>query len=951
MTHTSDDAGLFLTGLARKMLLIAFIVMGLDSAFAQNQTISLNDPDIPNLEFKVDPAILATHHARRIRPFHLNPLLQSIETVALQDLIILDLFDARQYKARVEKVYQNVNGTLVIRARLVDSKHGFCIISIMNGKSSVVINIPAHQEEFQTIFDPNMEGQFLVEVDPAKKPIFEEAPIVDTKGFHHHAKEEDLANQLVSSSEEVEITLLVCYTANALQWSNDFDGGIDNTISLMMERSQMIMDESKAGVRLKLVHSTEVDYEETGSMQEDLRRIVRPNDGYADNMHDLRYQYEADLVMLLQEGGDFGGIARLFTGAPDDGFSITRIDLAANSHVAAHEIGHNMGCGHHLRQNFQPGPGSETYAAGWRWTSGFGDWYNSVMSYSSGEFFSNGRSSFTVPYFSDPDILYEDEQTGQEYANNARMIRASRSFIADFGSFGPNIDLTITSQQISTNEMVAGDEIELVTFIQNTGIVNSVETNLAVFLSSDPILSQSDRLLAENAIISLGEDESVALETTVKISDRTVAGEYYLLMVVDADNQERERNEDNNIASLKIVVTEGAEPVRDLTITTASVSSARVEAGKNLDLEAELANLDVTLYYVAYALSSDLSYGETDILLAADVNSRIGADGIVTLEKTVLIPPSLAPGTYSLLFVADYNSRVEEINEDNNVRAVEIEVLENTSPPADLALSGVSISTTPLMAGEMVDLEYVLTNRGETVSGEVRVAYVLSTDLQYGADDLVMDNRVLASLSPADETTIQEAVSIPSTTAPGTWYLLIVADYLDQIAESDEGNNIASIELTINQAIASVTTSSNPPEGGTISGGGDYAFGDQVTVTAQPAQGYVFLNWTEEGEEVSVDLSYEFEARGRELVANFSRVVAVGADQVAAVKVYPNPFVDQLNVEWQGFQQLQLYTMTGKEVFTSTESTVRIGTLTKGLYLLILTGKDGEKVNLKVMKQ
>nr|MCR5039046.1 leucine-rich repeat protein [Bacteroidales bacterium] len=68
----------------------------------------------------------------------------------------------------------------------------------------------------------------------------------------------------------------------------------------------------------------------------------------------------------------------------------------------------------------------------------------------------------------------------------------------------------------------------------------------------------------------------------------------------------------------------------------------------------------------------------------------------------------------------------------------------------------------------------------------------------------------------------------------------------------------------------SITTFSNPVEGGTITGSGTYTQGATCTLTATPAEGYTFVNWTENSETVSTDATYSFEVTGaRNLVANF----------------------------------------------------------------------------------
>ena len=68
-----------------------------------------------------------------------------------------------------------------------------------------------------------------------------------------------------------------------------------------------------------------------------------------------------------------------------------------------------------------------------------------------------------------------------------------------------------------------------------------------------------------------------------------------------------------------------------------------------------------------------------------------------------------------------------------------------------------------------------------------------------------------------------------------------------------------------------VTTTSSTAIGGTTSGDGPYSDGDNVTVSAIAENGYAFVNWTEDGAEVSPDADYGFTAAAnRRLVANFT---------------------------------------------------------------------------------
>ncbi len=81
-----------------------------------------------------------------------------------------------------------------------------------------------------------------------------------------------------------------------------------------------------------------------------------------------------------------------------------------------------------------------------------------------------------------------------------------------------------------------------------------------------------------------------------------------------------------------------------------------------------------------------------------------------------------------------------------------------------------------------------------------------------------------------------------------------------------------------------VTTSCNPSDKGTVVGGGSNYLGSTVTLTATPESGYIFNNWTENGNIVSTSGNYIFAMNGnRNLVANFS----IGTVQTNATVIWP----------------------------------------------------------------
>lgn len=68
-------------------------------------------------------------NAKRVRELQINPALQKQNQVSSKDTITLDLFNDKLFKASVENVSVDVNGTLFIRAKF----YAYCMISSYKG--------------------------------------------------------------------------------------------------------------------------------------------------------------------------------------------------------------------------------------------------------------------------------------------------------------------------------------------------------------------------------------------------------------------------------------------------------------------------------------------------------------------------------------------------------------------------------------------------------------------------------------------------------------------------------------------------------------------------------------------------------------------------------------------------------------------------------------------------
>ena len=159
-----------------------------------------------------------------------------------------------------------------------------------------------------------------------------------------------------------------------------------------------------------------------------------------------------------------------------------------------------------------------------------------------------------------------------------------------------------------------------------------------------------------------------------------------------------------------------------------------------------------------------------------------------------------------------------------------------------------------------------------------------------------------------------------------------------------------SFEVTTDRALKAVfdlnpnnyliSVSANPPEGGYAVGGGAYLEGAVCEVFAAPASHYLFVRWTENGEEVSDQPSYTFVVTGnRTLVAEFQYIEGV-KEESEVDSIYPNPTHRWLWVKKteatvsQPQLPFKVYDLQGRLVLTSTHNPIDLSELPSGTYLL-----------------
>ena len=147
-----------------------------------------------------------------------------------------------------------------------------------------------------------------------------------------------------------------------------------------------------------------------------------------------------------------------------------------------------------------------------------------------------------------------------------------------------------------------------------------------------------------------------------------------------------------------------------------------------------------------------------------------------------------------------------------------------------------------------------------------------------------------------------------------------------------------------------INVSPNPIIGGTVTGGGTYDADWPCTVTATANTGYIFINWTEDDEEVSTEASYTFIVAGnRNLVANFQYVVGI-EENGPSCHIYPNPMASVVSITTErAAQSISIYDLYGrllmKHSVNGEQLEIDLSDLSPGGYLLQIDFGDGTTVH------
>jgi hypothetical protein len=336
-------------------------------------------------------------------------------------------------------------------------------------------------------------------------------------------------------------------------------------------------------------------------------------------------------------------------------------------------------------------------------------------------------------------------------------------------------------------------------------IMNSSWTD-KVYLSTNNTLEPGTDIQVGSIASSqlLGKGAEYSRQISIKIPEATPTGNYYLLIVTDAENTVFEKNETNNLITRQISIT--LAPWADLQVSTVSAPAADT-IGTSINIQYTVSNsgsgniVNKKWTDAAY-LSPSNNPAETNLVLLGTLSQDRTLNAAQTYTQSgSFIIPSIAAGQYYVLVKTDTeNSVFENTQENNNTRftaaTTNIRLVVVAPPvPIDISVSTGKVLSTTVTAGQAANIEWTVKNNSASatvVSGWRDAVYLNNSPIINQNATLLATVNINGTLAAGATYTRTASVNIPQT-ASGTLYIIVSTDIDNLNNDPLRGNNTLAL--------------------------------------------------------------------------------------------------------------------------------------------------------------
>ncbi|MBD2700500.1 hypothetical protein IC229_07630 [Spirosoma sp. BT702] len=417
----------------------------------------------------------------------------------------------------------------------------------------------------------------------------------------------------------------------------------------------------------------------------------------------------------------------------------------------------------------------------------------------------------------------------------------------------PTPNLVVSNVGVSSTTVSNGQNVTVQWTTANEGSEVAIKPWVeGIYLSTDQIFNAStDRFIGsftrQEHLLSLS---SSRMQQSVQIPRSLQAGDYYVFVFSDSNNQIYENPDETDNTSMAVDKITVINPdLKPLTLTAPATALSE----ETLSVQWKVKNDSPAAIYNAnwtdrIYLSTNQSFDPTDVLLTETVTDQfLSATGEYTKNASVSLPAQIS-GNYYLILISDADNTIFERLETNNVLVAPIGI--TLAPSPDLEVSSLVTPTTDTV-GTAIAIQYTVKNSGAgpiTNKSWTDGVYLSPTPTLNEATQVNIGTTFLnRSLAAGQSYTQQTAFPIPGNLAPGAYYIIVKTDAGNLIFENNaEANNLKTATSTVNlvalpQTDLSVVT--GQILSGTVTAGQPVSL--QWTVKNNSTQSTVIPSWTD----------------------------------------------------------------------------------------------------------
>ena len=347
--------------------------------------------------------------------------------------------------------------------------------------------------------------------------------------------------------------------------------------------------------------------------------------------------------------------------------------------------------------------------------------------------------------------------------------------------------------------VVNGSTITITNFkIKNTGFASSGISYLGYYLSTDENFTTSDIFLGQDYVDALSQSQLSTENFMIDLAGMNIPnGTYFVGAIIDHLNQvpEYDETDNNDCYWTTPKATVGGKPNLSCAVTgelTIDNSLIKIYWVKIMNSGTAPAGESKAGFY----LSTDNVFTTSDIFMGSvDVPALVPGESVMIDIDVDTDSLNLAPGEYFIGYIIDYLNQVPESNEeDNRGCKFDQKLIVNGIPSGNPDLACKTLGEL-IVNNNTLDV-YIgwttIQNIGNAAAGASQVGFYLSTDSQFGADDILFATRNIPALQPGASEMISEELNVNLTSlnlAPGLYQVIVVIDHLKQVTESNEDNN------------------------------------------------------------------------------------------------------------------------------------------------------------------